>query len=80
TPTPRRRPRLHRAASDLPYFSADGESYLAQTTLRELKKSRPLRVLSEEDFAHWQTYGYVIVREAVPAAVAGRLLDFTWDF
>ncbi|MEU7700195.1 phytanoyl-CoA dioxygenase family protein [Streptomyces sp. NPDC015492] len=77
---PRRRPRLHRAASDLPYFSADGESYLAQTTLRELEKSRPLRVLSEEDFAHWQTYGYVVVREAIPAEAAKRLLDFTWDF
>ncbi|MEU9108250.1 phytanoyl-CoA dioxygenase family protein [Streptomyces xanthophaeus] len=78
---PRRpRPRLHRAPSDLPYFSADGESYLAQTTLRELGKSRPLRVLSEEDFAHWQTYGYVVVREAVPAESARRLLDFTWEF
>ncbi|MFB6841581.1 phytanoyl-CoA dioxygenase family protein [Streptomyces sp. NPDC056361] len=75
-----RRPHLHRAASDRPYFSADGEAYLAQTTLRELKKSRPLRVLSEEDFAHWQTYGYVVVREAVPAEAARRLLDFTWDF
>ncbi|MEU2117409.1 phytanoyl-CoA dioxygenase family protein [Streptomyces sp. NPDC016459] len=83
TPAPDRsrpRPRLHRAVSDRPYFSADGESYLAQTTLRELTKTRPLRVLSEEDFAHWQTYGYVIVREAVPAEAARRLLDFTWDF
>ncbi|WP_431784483.1 phytanoyl-CoA dioxygenase family protein [Streptomyces chumphonensis] len=83
TSVPPRRPRrpfLHRAASDTPYFSADGESYLAQTTLRELRKTRPLRVLSEQDFAHWQTYGYVIVREAIPAAAARRLLDFTWDF
>ncbi|MFD9847299.1 phytanoyl-CoA dioxygenase family protein [Streptomyces parvus] len=80
TPAPRRRPRLHRAASDIPYFSADGEAYLAQTALRELDKSRPLRVLSEEDFAHWQTYGYVIVREAIPAATARQLLDFTWEF
>ncbi|ANW22656.1 phytanoyl-CoA dioxygenase family protein [Streptomyces clavuligerus] len=76
----RRRPYLHRAASERPYFSADGESYLAQTTLRELEKSRPLRVLSDEDFAHWQTYGYVIVREAIPAGAARRLLDFTWEF
>ncbi|WP_256107397.1 phytanoyl-CoA dioxygenase family protein [Streptomyces sp. ODS05-4] len=75
-----RRPRLHRAATDRPYFSADGESYLAESTLRELAKTRPLRVLSEEDFAHWQTYGYVVVREAVPAASAGRLLDFAWEF
>ncbi|MFE9255261.1 phytanoyl-CoA dioxygenase family protein [Streptomyces sp. NPDC006879] len=75
-----RRPHLHRAVGQLPYFSADGESYLAQTTLRELKKSQPLRVLSEEDFTHWQTYGYVIVREAIPARDARRLLDFAWNF
>ncbi|GGY40168.1 phytanoyl-CoA dioxygenase [Streptomyces omiyaensis] len=83
TPAAPRRPRapyLHRAATERPYFSADGESYLAATTLRELRKTRPLRVLSEEDFAHWQTYGYVIVREAIPAAAARRLLDFAWDF
>ncbi|MFG3101119.1 phytanoyl-CoA dioxygenase family protein [Streptomyces sp. NPDC048182] len=81
TPTALRPPpRLHRAASDRPYFSADGESYLAQTTLRELRKTRPLRVLSEEDFAHWQTYGYVVVREAITPDAARRLLDFTWDF
>ncbi|MFF9148550.1 phytanoyl-CoA dioxygenase family protein [Streptomyces sp. NPDC014861] len=75
-----RAPHLHRAATERPYFSDDGESYLAATTLRELRKTRPLRVLSEEDFAHWQTYGYVIVREAIPAASARRLLDFAWDF
>ncbi|MFD8483046.1 phytanoyl-CoA dioxygenase family protein [Kitasatospora sp. NPDC059673] len=77
---PSRRAHLYRAASDRPYFSNDGESYLAQHTLRELTKSRPLRVLSEEDFAHWQTYGYVIVREAVPAGHARRMLEFAWQF
>ncbi|WP_175409737.1 phytanoyl-CoA dioxygenase family protein [Streptomyces sp. TRM64462] len=77
---PDRRPYLHRAASDVPYFSAGGESYLAQTPLRELRKSRPLRVLSDADFAFWQTYGYVVVREAIPADAARRLLDFTWEF
>jgi phytanoyl-CoA dioxygenase PhyH len=71
---------LHRAASTVPYFSADGETYLAQTPLRDIEKSQPLRVLSEEDFAHWRTYGYVIVREAIPTAAAKALLDFTWDF
>ncbi|MEU2546823.1 phytanoyl-CoA dioxygenase family protein [Streptomyces roseolus] len=71
---------MHRAATERPYFSDDGESYLAATTLRELKKTRPLRVLSEADFAHWQTYGYVIVREAIPAEAARELLEFTWDF
>lgn len=71
---------LYRAASDIPYFSADAETYLAETPLRDLKKTRPLRVLSEADFAHWQTYGYVVVREAISPDAAGQLLDFTWDF
>jgi hypothetical protein len=77
-PTPD--PYLHRAPSERPYFSADGEAYLAQTPLRDLKKSRPLRVLSEEDFAFWQTYGYIVVPEAIPTAAADRLLEFSWDF
>jgi hypothetical protein len=71
---------LFRSDSDVPYFSTNGEMYLAQTPLRDLRKSRPLRVLSEEDFAFWQTYGYVVVRQAIPTADAARLLDFTWDF
>ncbi|MFF2809657.1 phytanoyl-CoA dioxygenase family protein [Streptomyces sp. NPDC058000] len=71
---------LHRAASDVPYFSTDGETYLARTPLRELAKTRKLRVLSEEEFACWQTYGYVIVKQAIPASAARRLLDFAWEF
>lgn len=77
-PTPDRY--LHRAPSDVPYFSADGETYLTPTPLRDLKKTRPLRALSEEDFAFWQTFGYVVVKQAIPASSARRLLDFTWDF
>ncbi|MER0245034.1 phytanoyl-CoA dioxygenase family protein [Streptomyces sp. HSW2009] len=71
---------LYRAASQRPYFSADGDTYLAQTPLKDIDKSLPLRVLSKEDLAHWQTYGYVIVKEAVPAASAAALLDFAWEF
>jgi hypothetical protein len=71
---------LHRAASNIAYFSADGDTYLAEVPLRELQKSQKLRVLSEEDFAFWQAYGYIVVREAVPAAAAQRLLEFAWDF
>jgi hypothetical protein len=71
---------LYRAASAAPYFSADGETYLAQTQLRNIRKALPLRVLSESDYESWQTSGYVIVKEAIPAAAAKRLLDFLWDF
>jgi hypothetical protein len=71
---------LHRAASDVPYFSADADTYLAQTQLRDLTKTRPLKVLSEEDFAFWQTYGYIVVKQAIPAESAKNLLDFAWEF
>lgn len=71
---------LHRASCDIPYFSADADTYLAQFPLRDLSKSLPLRVLSAEDFAFWQTYGYVVVREAIPSAAAVSLLDFAWSF
>ncbi|QNM96216.1 phytanoyl-CoA dioxygenase family protein [Chitinimonas koreensis] len=55
-------------------------AYTEQAQLRELVKTRPLRVLSEADFAHWQRYGYVIVREAIPAGQVRRTADFLWEF
>ncbi|MFF4395244.1 phytanoyl-CoA dioxygenase family protein [Streptomyces sp. NPDC001480] len=79
-PTPDRHRHLFRAASDRPYFSADGETYLAQTPLRDIEKSQPLRVLSEADLAFWQTYGYVVVRDAISPGAAKSLLEFAWEF
>jgi predicted acyl esterase len=38
----------------------------ASTPLRDIQKTLPLRVLSAEDWRHWTTKGYVIVRQAVP--------------
>jgi hypothetical protein len=73
-------PNLYRAASEIPYFSTDADTYRTPTPLRDLRKSRPLRVLSEDDFAFWQTSGYIVVREAIPAAAARRLLAFAWEF
>jgi hypothetical protein len=77
-PTPPRY--LHRAKTQRPYFSADGETYLAQTQLRDIEKSQPLRVLSEDDFAFWKTYGYVVVRNAISPGAAKSLLEFAWEF
>lgn len=71
---------LHRASSGTPYFSSDADTYLAATPLRDIRKSQKLRVLSEDDWNFWQTYGYVVVKEAIPAAAAARLLEFTWQF
>jgi ectoine hydroxylase-related dioxygenase (phytanoyl-CoA dioxygenase family) len=55
-------------------------SYTSMQQLRELRKTLPLRVLSEGDFAHWQRHGYVVVKAAVPAAQVQRTVDFLWEF
>src|SRR6201996_6796386 len=47
---------------------------------RESKKQLPPRVLAHADFDHWQTYGYVVVRQAVPAANVERTRNFLWEF
>jgi phytanoyl-CoA dioxygenase PhyH len=50
------------------------------TPLKNIQKNLPLRVLSPEDWKHWTTHGYVIVRQAVPAANVERLVKVLWDF
>ncbi|MBO6717342.1 MAG: phytanoyl-CoA dioxygenase family protein [Rhizobiaceae bacterium] len=50
------------------------------TQLKDIQKTLPLRVLSETDWQHWITKGYVIVRQAVPAANVERLADLLWEF
>lgn len=45
-----------------------------------LEKKLPLRVLSEEDWAHWKEWGYVIVRNAVPLDKVERLKTTLWNF
>lgn len=48
--------------------------------LRSIQKKLPLRVLSEADFLHWQTFGFVVVRQVVPAANVERLVKLLWEF
>ena len=55
-------------------------SSLVQTQLKDIEKQLPLRVLSRDDWHHWTTNGYVIVRQAVPAANVERLVDLLWTF
>ncbi|QND47918.1 phytanoyl-CoA dioxygenase [Rhizobium lusitanum] len=50
------------------------------TQLKDIKKTLPLRVLSQEDWQHWITKGYVIVRQAAPAANVERLAEVLWAF
>ncbi len=58
-------PYLHRAATARPYSSTDGETCLARTALREVRETELLGVLPEQDFGHRQTYGQVVVKQAV---------------
>jgi len=50
------------------------------TQLKDIQKKLPLRVLSTEDWQHWITKGYVIVRQAAPAANVERLVNLLWAF
>ena len=50
------------------------------TQLKDIRKSLPLRVLSEDDWQHWITKGYVIVKGAVPPEQAARTAAMLWEF
>jgi hypothetical protein len=50
------------------------------TQLKEIKKARPLRVLSESDWQHWINKGFVVVRNAVPLALCNAVADMLWRF
>jgi ectoine hydroxylase-related dioxygenase (phytanoyl-CoA dioxygenase family) len=67
-----------------PLSTKPGENSLTAnavgTQLSQIKKHLPLRVLSASDFEHWQTYGFVVVKQAVPAENVERLKSFLWEF
>lgn len=66
-----------------PTTAAEANSLAAnfmRTPLRDIRKKLPLRVLSEADFKHWQTYGFVVVRQAIPVVNVERLVSFLWEF
>jgi hypothetical protein len=58
----------------------EGNKSLALPPLREIRKQLPLRVLSEADWQHWTTWGYVIVPDAVPPDHVARLKALLWEF
>ncbi|AEU34828.1 phytanoyl-CoA dioxygenase family protein [Granulicella mallensis] len=53
---------------------------ISRESLHLIQKKLPLRVLSEDDFAHWQTYGFVVVKQAVPRANVEALKKLLWEF
>lgn len=55
-------------------------SFALDVQLKDIQKRLPLRVLSEEDWRHWTTWGYVVVPNAVPPEHVGRLQALLWEF
>jgi hypothetical protein len=48
--------------------------------LKSIRKTIPLRVLSEQDWRHWIMWGYVVIPQAVPTDQVERLTSFLWNF
>lgn len=55
-------------------------SDILRAPLNNIVKKLPLRVLTAADFKHWQTKGYVIVRNAVPQENVEKLKALLWEF
>lgn len=74
----------HTALSDQQAAGQPGDNRLTPRIQREalhrIQKQLPLRVLTEADFVHWQTYGFVVVKQAVPAENVDTLKKLLWDF
>jgi hypothetical protein len=52
----------------------------SKVKLNDRSNGKPLRILSEEDWAFWVYNGYVVVKNAVPREQALRTADFLWEF
>ncbi len=50
------------------------------TQLKDIEKTLPLRVLSEDDWQHWITKGYVVVRQAISTDAAAAVEAALWEF
>ena len=60
-----------------------GNPSTAKSSTQQLRRSATpdtLRVLSMEDWAFWQHNGYVVIKQAVPAAQVQATVNFLWAF
>ncbi len=48
--------------------------------LNDRSNGKPLRVLSEEDWAFWKHNGYIVIKNAVPKEQAQATANFLWEF
>jgi ectoine hydroxylase-related dioxygenase (phytanoyl-CoA dioxygenase family) len=69
-----------RSTTNTDFISADGENYYIKTPLHQMKKKLKLRTLSASDLQHWQTFGYVIVKNAISKEQSKSLFDTSCEF
>jgi len=50
------------------------------TQLKDIRKKLPLRVLSQADWEHWVTKGFVIIRNAAPPEKVEPVVSMLWEF
>ncbi len=62
------------------YEHEGNQSLTFAVQLKDIQKNLPLRVLSDQDWRHWTTWGHVIVPNAVPAENIERLKALLWEF
>ncbi len=66
------------AHKDIPGNPSTAKS--SKVKLNDLSNGKPLRVLSEGDWAFWSHNGYVVVKNAVPKDQAEATASFLWEF
>lgn len=54
--------------------------YYRQNSFNERRKGEYLRVLSEDDWKHWQDKGYVLIPKVVSEENVKRMVDRIWEF
>ena len=52
----------------------------SEIKLNDRSNGKPLRLLSEEDWAFWVENGYVVIKNAVPKEQVKKLVDYLWEY
>lgn len=66
------------AHTDIPGNPSTATS--SKIKLSDRSNGKPLRVLSEEDWAFWKHMGYIVIKGAVPKEQARATANFLWEF
>ncbi|WP_405970624.1 phytanoyl-CoA dioxygenase family protein [Streptomyces sp. NBC_00988] len=53
---------------------------MTRDPMYDIEKKLPFRVLTEENWQHWKTWGYVIIRDVVPREKVESLAATLWTF